>query len=122
YAKAGEFVYDRPFLWGSRRIGPDLLRVGGKYPDMWHYSHMLDPRSTSPGSLMPEYDHLFEEPLQLDHVDDKVKLFRRTFDAPYGDYEVDNAEILAAVQAGEIADGLVAQGLPDIRDKKIVAI
>ncbi len=122
FAKAGEFVYDRPFLWGSRRIGPDLLRVGGKYPDMWHYNHMLDPRSTSPGSLMPEYDHLFEETLDLDDIDDKVKLFRNAFDAPYGDYDVDNAEILAVVQAGEIADGLVEQGLPDIRDKQIVAI
>ncbi|MCA9652107.1 MAG: cytochrome-c oxidase, cbb3-type subunit II, partial [Myxococcales bacterium] len=122
YGKAGEFVYDRPFLWGSRRIGPDLLRVGGKYPDMWHYNHMLDPRSTSPGSLMPEYGHLFEQPLDTAGVAAKVALFRNTFDAPYGDYEVDNAEILAAVQAGEIADGLVAQGLPDVRDKKIVAL
>jgi cytochrome c oxidase cbb3-type subunit I/II len=122
FAKAGEFVYDRPFLWGSRRIGPDLLRVGGKYPDMWHYDHMLDPRSTSPGSIMPEYDHLFEEALSLDDVGATVRVFRSTFDAPYGDYEVDNAEILAAVQAAEIADGLVAQGLPDIRDKKIVAL
>jgi cytochrome c oxidase cbb3-type subunit I/II len=122
YAKAGEYVYDRPFLWGSRRIGPDLLRVGGKYPDMWHYNHMLDPRSTSPGSLMPEYDHLFEEPLVLDDVDTKVRVFRDTFDAPYGDYDVDNAEVLAIVQAGEIADGLVAQGLVDVRDKKIVAL
>ena len=109
-------------MGGERRIGPDLLRVGGKYPDMWHYNHMLDPRSTSPGSLMPEYTHLFEEALDLDDIDDKVKLFRSTFDAPYGDYDVDNAEVLAVVQAGEIADGLVAQGLPDVRDKKIVAI
>lgn len=122
FAKAGEFVYDRPFLWGSRRIGPDLLRVGGKYPDMWHYNHMLDPRSTSPGSLMPAYAHLFDEPLELGDIDDKVALFRRTFEAPYGDYVVDNAEILAAVQASEIADGLVQQGLPDIHDKQIVAL
>ena len=122
FSKAGEYVYDRPFLWGSRRIGPDLLRVGGKYPDMWHYNHMLDPRSTSPGSIMPEYDHLFEESLELAGVTTKVKVFRSTFDAPYTDYDVDNAEILAAVQAATIADGLVAQGLPDVRDKKIVAL
>lgn len=53
YSKAGEFVYDRPFQFGSKRTGPDLHRVGGKYPDFWHYRHMLDPRSTSPGSIMP---------------------------------------------------------------------
>ena len=58
YSKAGEFVYDHPFLWGSKRTGPDLHRVGGKYPDAWHYNHMDDPRSTSPGSIMPRYSWL----------------------------------------------------------------
>ena len=53
YSKAGEFVYDHPFLWGSERKGPDLAREGDKYPDAWHYTHMADPRSTSPGSIMP---------------------------------------------------------------------
>jgi cytochrome c oxidase cbb3-type subunit I/II len=53
WSRAGEYVYDRPFQLGSRRIGPDLHRVGGKYPDAWHYEHMKDPRSTSPGSVMP---------------------------------------------------------------------
>jgi cytochrome c oxidase cbb3-type subunit I/II len=122
YAKAGEFVYDRPFLWGSRRIGPDLLRVGGKYPDMWHYNHMMDPRSTSPGSLMPSYEHLFEQELDLSTIDSSIALFANTFEAPYNSYTVDNAEVLAMAQAGTIADGLTAQGLPDIRDKKIVAV
>ena len=58
YSKAGEFVYDHPFLWGSKRTGPDLHRVGGKYPDSWHYLHMEDPRATSPGSIMPGYPWL----------------------------------------------------------------
>ena len=53
YSKAGEFVYDHPFLWGSKRTGPDLHRVGGKLPDVWHFNHMYDPQSTSPGSIMP---------------------------------------------------------------------
>ena len=53
YSKAGEFVYDRPFLWGSKRTGPDLHREGGKYPDSWHFVHMKEPRATSPGSIMP---------------------------------------------------------------------
>ena len=58
WTRAGEIVYDRPFQMGSRRIGPDLQRVGGKYPDAWHYEHMDDPRATSPGSIMPRYSCL----------------------------------------------------------------
>ncbi len=63
YSKAGEFVYDHPFLWGSERKGPDLAREGGKYPDAWHYNHMDDPRSTSPGSIMPRYSWLLTQKL-----------------------------------------------------------
>ena len=59
-AKAGEFVYDHPFLWGSKRTGPDLLRVGGKYNDNWHFNHMWNPQSTSTGSIMPGYKWLFD--------------------------------------------------------------
>src|SRR5581483_2721652 len=65
YSKAGEFVYDHPFLWGSKRTGPDLHRVGGKYPDSWHYLHMKDPRSTSPNSIMPAYAWLYDQKLDL---------------------------------------------------------
>lgn len=122
YSKAGEYVFDRPFLWGSRRLGPDLQRVGGKYPDLWHYNHMLDPQSMSPGSLMPSYRHLFDEELALDDIEKKVAIFHDTFDAPYTAYELDHTEILARAQAGQIADGLVQQGLPDVRTKKIVAL
>jgi cytochrome c oxidase cbb3-type subunit I/II len=121
YSKIGEFVYDRPFLFGSRRIGPDLHRVGGKYPDMWHYNHLLDPRSTSPGSLMPEYDHLFQEELDLGELPVKLATFK-VFDAPYTSYDVENAQALAMGQAAAIADRLVEQGLPDIRTKKVVAL
>ena len=63
YSKAGEFVYDHPFLWGSKRTGPDLHRVGGKYPDSWHFLHMNEPRSTSPGSIMPGYPWLYDAAL-----------------------------------------------------------
>ena len=66
YSKAGEFVYDHPFLWGSERKGPDLAREGGKYPDAWHYNHMDDPRSTSPGSIMPRYPWLLTQKLETD--------------------------------------------------------
>ena len=63
YSKAGEFVYDHPFQWGSKRTGPDLHRVGGKYPDSWHFNHMEDPTSMSPGSLMPAYPWLISDQL-----------------------------------------------------------
>ncbi|MBK8241444.1 MAG: cytochrome-c oxidase, cbb3-type subunit I [Deltaproteobacteria bacterium] len=122
YSKPGEFVYDRPFLWGSRRIGPDLLRVGGKYPDSWHYNHMLDPQTLSPGSLMPSYAHLFDDELDLGDIDAKIALFHDTFDAPYTSYELDHAEVLARGQAAQIADGLMNEKLPDVRTKKIVAL
>jgi cytochrome c oxidase cbb3-type subunit I/II len=122
FSLAGEYVYDRPFLWGSRRIGPDLQRVGGKYPDLWHYNHMLDPRSTSPGSIMPTYPELYTNELDLSLTAGKVKTFKNAFGAPYSEYEVDNAEVLAQAQAQKIAEGLVAQGVEDVSTKEIVAL
>ena len=121
YAKAGEFVYDHPFLWGSRRIGPDLLRVGGKYPDLWHYNHLVDPRSTSPRSLMPGYGHLAERPLDLSKTSAKAQV-HAGFGATYTAGEIGAAATLAQMQADEIADGLIAQGAPDIRDTQMVAL
>src|SRR5690606_23593318 len=63
YSKAGEFVYDYPFQWGSKRTGPDLARVGGKYPDSWHYNHIYEPSSMSPGSILPYFPCLLETDL-----------------------------------------------------------
>jgi len=74
YSKAGEFVYDHPFQWGSKRTGPDLARLGGKYPDSWHYNHMLDPTSMSPGSIMPAYPYLFEVKDQAEEDEIIVRL------------------------------------------------
>ncbi len=121
YAKAGEFVYDHPFLWGSRRIGPDLLRVGGKYPDLWHYNHLVDPRSTSARSLMPTYEHLAQQTLDLSHTSAKLSV-HASFGAPYTEGEIGAGEGLARLQADVIADGLIEQGAPDIRDRKMVAL
>ena len=121
YSKAGEFIYDRPFQFGSRRIGPDLHRVGGKYPDGWHYNHMLDPRSTSEGSVMPSYPWLFTDELDLSLTATKLRAYQ-IFDAPYSDEDVANAVATAQAQAALIAEPLAKQGLADIRDKKIVAL
>ena len=121
YSKAGEYVYDHPFQWGSRRIGPDLQRIGGKYGDLWHYNHMLDPRSTSPQSLMPTYEHLFEQELDFTEVDGMVDAMV-TLGVPYNDYDVQNSQAVAMAQAMTIANGLKEQKIPDISDKKIVAL
>jgi cytochrome c oxidase cbb3-type subunit 2 len=72
YSKVGEFAYDQPFLWGSRRTGPDLARIGGKYPDVWHYKHMVDPQSMVPRSNMPAYAFL-QQPLDSSRSERKMK-------------------------------------------------
>ncbi len=73
YSKSGEFVYDRPFLWGSKRTGPDLARLGGKYPDEWHYKHMASPRSMVPKTNMPDYDWLADNPLDPKMIQRKME-------------------------------------------------
>ena len=122
WSRSEEYVWDRPFLLGSRRIGPDLHRIGGKYPDFWHYEHMLEPAKMSPGSIMPRYPWLFEDELDLSLTQNKIAAMK-AFDAPYTDEEVKGAEAHAKAQAAKIADALVKEHkLPDIRDKKIVAL
>ncbi len=82
YSKAGEFVYDHPFQWGSKRTGPDLARVGGKYPDSWHFNHMYDPRSMSPGSIMPPYPWLLDNALDTASTPAKIRAMQ-TLGVPY---------------------------------------
>ncbi len=77
YSKAGEFVYDHPFQWGSKRTGPDLARVGGKYPDSWHFNHMYDPTSMAPGSIMPAYPFMFEKEIDLGTTASKIHAMRK---------------------------------------------
>ncbi|MBF0288597.1 MAG: cytochrome-c oxidase, cbb3-type subunit I [SAR324 cluster bacterium] len=121
YSKAGEFVYDHPFQFGSRRIGPDLQRIGGKYPNMWHYRHMEDPRSTSPGSIMPKYDWLLTRKLETADTKGKLKAMQ-TLGVPYSKTEVDNAVKNLKAQAKVIADDLASQGVPNVADREIVAL
>ncbi|MBS1580617.1 MAG: cytochrome-c oxidase, cbb3-type subunit I [Bacteroidetes bacterium] len=121
YAKAGEFVYDHPFQWGSKRTGPDLLRVGGKYPHSWHYYHMLDPTSMSPGSLMPAYPHLFTDVLDTSTTRVKIEAMR-TMGVPYAaDFPAKaNADLLA--QGDSIRAGLKKAGIDVPSDREIIAV
>ncbi|MCB2204534.1 cytochrome-c oxidase, cbb3-type subunit I [bacterium] len=121
YSKAGEFVYDHPFLWGSKRTGPDLHRVGRKYPDAWHYSHMLDPRTMSPGSIMPPYPWLITDQLDYSDLESKISALR-SIGVPYApDFESKAAGELKK-QAQEIAESLKASGLETSWDREIVAL
>jgi cytochrome c oxidase cbb3-type subunit I/II len=106
YSKAGEYVYDHPFLWGSKRTGPDLHRVGGKYPDTWHFNHMWDPQSISPGSIMPGYKWLFANKA-MDHslIESKMKAMR-TLGVPYSEAEIANARKNMDAQAALIVTNL----------------
>jgi cytochrome c oxidase cbb3-type subunit I/II len=91
YSKAGEYVYDHPFLWGSKRTGPDLHRVGGKYPDTWHFNHMYNPQRVNKASIMPAYKWLFSNKA-MDHslIENKMKVMR-TLGVPYTDADIANA-------------------------------
>lgn len=91
YSVAGEFVYDRPFLWGSKRTGPDLARVGGRYSDSWQRMHLYNPRSVVPESNMPAFPWLFEN--KVDHTQTARKMQTlQTLGVPYTDEQIDGAE------------------------------
>ena len=121
YSKAGEFVYDHPHLWGSKRTGPDLHRIGGKYSNMWHYLHMENPRSMSPGSLMPRYPWLLENQLDVSSLEAKISAMR-TLGVPYpeGFESQANAELMQ--QAEIISNDLLENGIVTEPDKEIVAL
>ncbi|MEZ4920031.1 MAG: cytochrome-c oxidase, cbb3-type subunit I [Saprospiraceae bacterium] len=123
YSKSGEYVYDRPFLWGSKRTGPDLMREGGKYPDSWHYNHMIDPRTTSPNSIMPPYEWLVENDMDLSLLPAKIGTLR-FLGTPYPKGFEDRAIQEAQTQAKAVAESLKGQGIEDegLENKEIVAI
>ncbi|MBU1921372.1 cytochrome-c oxidase, cbb3-type subunit II, partial [bacterium] len=121
YSKPGESEYEHPFQWGSRRIGPDLARVGGKYPDHWHYLHFMDPRSTSPGSIMPPYPWLLENKLDVSKTKAKMKAMK-LLRVPYSTEEIANAGDDLRRQAQTIAANLEKEGYADMADKEVVAI
>lgn len=121
YSKAGEFVYDRPFLWGSKRTGPDLHRVGGKYPDSWHYHHMVDPRSMSPGSLMPPYPWMATNMMDHNDLPAKIRTLQK-LGVPYpeGYDEQANADLM--IQAEQIVANLKSSGVEAMPESEIVAL
>ena len=121
YSRPGEFVYDHPFQWGSKRTGPDLARLGGKYPDAWHYRHMENPASTSPGSIMPRYPWLLTDALDGSLTAAKLRAMR-TLGVPYSDGEIAGAEEARNAQARAIAGRLGAQGVTVAPDREIVAM
>ena len=124
YSKAGEFVYDHPFQWGSKRTGPDLARVGGKYSDSWHYNHMLEPQSMSPGSIMPSYPWLFEDNIDTAITPAKIRAMQ-TLGVPYpeGYDKVANSDLMA--QANRIRINLKVESNNKLlvnKEKEIVAL
>lgn len=121
YSKPGESVFDHPFLWGSRRIGPDLAREGGKYPDLWHVRHLETPRSITPRSIMPPYPGLVVNRLDFAGIQKRVEVMAM-LGVPYGD-AVRDAPGQARAQAARLAASIAAQGGPQgLEDEEIVAL
>jgi cytochrome c oxidase cbb3-type subunit I/II len=121
YSKPGESVYEHPFLWGSRRIGPDLAREGGLKSDLWHVRHFEDPRAVNAQSIMPSYGHFVRNDLNFDGIQARVDAMAM-LGVPYGD-AINRAPELARTQAREVAASIVAQGGPQgLERKEVVAV
>ncbi|TXE10649.1 cytochrome-c oxidase, cbb3-type subunit I [Gelidibacter salicanalis] len=137
FSKAGEFVYDHPFLWGSKRTGPDLHRIGGKYSDNWHFNHMYDPQSTSSGSIMPAYKWMITTELDKSNTETKMQAMVN-LGVPYTDEEIANAQQHMADQGEQIEKNLYSDpdfvasyetdknssgaDFVEMRDREIVAL
>jgi cytochrome c oxidase cbb3-type subunit I/II len=117
-----ESMYDHPFQWGSKRTGPDLARVGKKYPDLWHFRHMMDPRSVTPNSIMPNYPWLMDNKTDFLSLRQKLSVMK-SLGVPYTEEQVANADIQAEAQALSIAKGLQEQGAPaGLETKEVTAL
>jgi cytochrome c oxidase cbb3-type subunit I/II len=120
-SKLEDSRYDHPFQWGSKRTGPDLARLGGKYPNSWHWKHMNDPREISPGSNMPPYAHMASTPLDLSRTVAKLSAMK-TLGVPYTDQQVGRAVEDAKAQADAIKKDLVAAGIAVQGDPELLAL
>jgi cytochrome c oxidase cbb3-type subunit I/II len=117
-----EFIYDHPFQWGSRRIGPDLARVGGKYPHLWHYRHMEDPRSVAPDSIMPSYPWMYKKSIDFDILTKKMRIMKQ-LGVPYTNDEIVNAKSDARADAEKIVSELGLKNAPSkLYKKEIIAL
>ena len=121
YSRMEEFIYDRPFQWGSKRTGPDLHRIGGKYPNLWHYIHMINPRDTSAGSNMPEYSWLLDGKVDFGRTGSKMATLAK-LGVPYTDAEIAGAETDAMGQGALISADLQTQGVTLASDSELTAL
>lgn len=121
YSKAGEFVYDHPFQWGSKRTGPDLARIGGKYGNSWHFNHMIEPSAMAPGSVMPTYPFLYEKEIDMASTKSKIHAMRQ-LGVPYpkGYEAIANEDLVK--QAKSITDDLKKNDIEIVSNKEIIAI
>ncbi len=112
YSLSGEYAYDRPFLWGSKRTGPDLMRVGNYRTTDWHENHMLDPASVVPGSIMPKYGHMFNNKANIETAYAEAVTVKKVFNVPYDEKDMpklgsfEEAQKLALEEAKEIVDNM----------------
>jgi cytochrome c oxidase cbb3-type subunit I/II len=120
-SRAEEFIYDHPFQWGSKRTGPDLHRIGGKYPSLWHYTHLMDPRSTSPGSNMPSYGWLQEGTIDAKLAPKKLALMQK-LGVPYTNADIDGAEDSQRKQAATIVADLAKNNVTVAWNSEMVAL
>jgi cytochrome c oxidase cbb3-type subunit I/II len=121
YSRMEESLLDHPFQWGSKRTGPDLARVGGKYDNLWHYLHLMDPRSTSPSSNMPTYTHFKSGTVDPAVVVGRMKALK-TLGTPYTDEDITQAEQRFASQGQAIADDLLDKDVEILPDSKMAAM
>jgi cytochrome c oxidase cbb3-type subunit I/II len=121
WSRAPEYQFDRPFQLGSRRMGPDLHRVSQKYPDAWHFEHMRDPRSTSPGSVMPTYPWLHKATVEPADIMASVRALKKA-GVPYSEADVEGVAASMAAQGQEIVNSLAAANLTTTADTEIVAL
>ncbi len=125
YSKAGEYIYDRPFLWGSKRTGPDLHRIGRKYPDDWHYNHMLNPQETEGESIMPPYPWLFKNDLDNSSLPAKIRVLRKLntpYPEGYDQQALADLEVQAEKVAKSVASKVKGVNVEDFKKKEIVAL
>lgn len=121
YSKAGEFIYDHPFQWGSKRTGPDLARIGGKYPDSWHYNHMLEPTSMSPGSIMPNYPWLADNSLDTASTPAKIRaMIKLGVPYPEGYDKIANKDLMQ--QANKVKANLKRDKIEAAANTEMVAL